>query len=111
MSVTNTTPVLACVPSAIAPGDRQAHFGLAKELLQQRAQERVALPNGYAICFPVDALEAVARFAANERKCCPFLTFRLEVAPERSLLWLQLTAPGDVKPFLVEELGHHGATH
>ncbi len=26
-------------------------------------------------------------------------------------IWLQLTASGDVRPFLVEKLGHYGATH
>jgi hypothetical protein len=104
MSVANTTPVLACVPSAIAPGDRQAHFGLAKELLQQRAQERVALPNGYAIRFPIDALEAVVRFAANERKCCPFMIFELTFGPESAPLWLRMTGPEGTKDVLDAEL-------
>jgi hypothetical protein len=34
------------------------------------------------------------------------LKFDLTVAAHRGPVWLRLTAPGDVKPFLREELGH-----
>lgn len=104
MSVTNSAPVLACAPNAIASGDRQAHFGMAKELLHQRALERVALPNGYAIRFPSDALEAVTRLAANERKCCPFLRFELTFGPESAPLWLRMTGPEGTRDVLDAEL-------
>jgi hypothetical protein len=49
----------------------------------------------------------VATFITNEQLCCPFLTFALTITPHRGPVWLQLTAPGDVKPFLKEELGHY----
>ena len=104
MSVTNVAPVLACVPTAIPQPDRQAHFSLAKELFQQRALERVDLPNGYAIRFPSDALEAVARFVANERKCCPFMSFELTFGPESAPLWLRMSGPEGTKDVLDAEL-------
>ena len=104
MSVTNIAPVVACVPGAIPPAERQAHFALAKELFQQRALERVALPNGYAIRFPNDALEAVARFVANERMCCPFMSFELTFGPESAPLWLRMSGSEGTKDVLDAEL-------
>jgi hypothetical protein len=103
MNFANAIPALACVPGAIAPGDRQAHFSLAKELFHQRALERVALPNGYAARFPIDALEAVARFVANERKCCPFMCFEISFGPESAPLWLRMTGPDGTKDVLDAE--------
>ena len=104
MSVTTTAAVLACVPSAIPAADRQAHFSLARELFQQRALERVALPSGYAVRFPNDALEAVARFVVNERKCCPFMSFELTFGPESEPLWLRMSGPEGTKDVLDAEL-------
>jgi hypothetical protein len=104
MNVANAIPELACVPSAIAPGDRQAHFDLARELFHRRALERVALPNGYAARFPGDMLEAVARFVANERRCCPFMSFEISFGPESAPLWLRMTGPDGTKDVLDAEL-------
>ena len=104
MNASNAPSVLACAPSAIAPGERQAHFELAKELFHERALERVALGNGYAVRFPSDALETVARFLANERKCCPFMVFELTFGPESAPLWLRMTGPEGTKDVLDAEL-------
>lgn len=104
MSLTNATPALACVPGAIPHDDRQAHFSLARELFHARAQERVALPNGYAVRFPHDALEAVVRFVANERKCCPFMSFEMTFGHESAPLWLRMTGPEGTKEVLDAEL-------
>lgn len=104
MNTANEPSVLACVPGAIAPGERLAHFELAKELFHERALERVALPNGYAIRLPSDALDTVARFLVNERKCCPFMVFELTFGPESAPLWLRMTGPEGTKEVLDAEL-------
>ena len=104
MSTANSTPALACVSGAIPLGERQAHFSLAKELFHERALERMTLPNGYAVRFPNDALEAVARFIANERKCCPFMSFEMTLGPEEAPLWLRMTGPEGTKDVLDAEL-------
>jgi hypothetical protein len=104
MNIASTTPVLACVPSAIPTGERQAHFALARELFHERALERMTLPNGYAVRFSSDALEAVARFVANERKCCPFMSFEVTLGPESAPLWLRMTGPEGTKDVLDAEL-------
>jgi hypothetical protein len=100
----NAAAELACLPGAIPAAERQAHFELARELLNERAQERVALPSGYAIRFPPDALESVTRFVANERKCCPFISFELTLAPADGPLWLRMTGPEGTRRVLDAEL-------
>lgn len=102
-------PELACVPSAIPAAERQGHLALGRELLDVRARERVALPNGYAIRFEPDALESVARFVANERKCCPFLTFELTVDASTGPLWLHMTGPEGARAVLDAELNLTGS--
>ena len=104
MTGTTPAPEVVCVPGAIPPAERQAHFALARELFGERAKERAALPNGYAIRFPPDALESVARFVANERKCCPFMSFELTLAPESGPLWLRMTGPEGTRSVLDAEL-------
>jgi hypothetical protein len=108
MSCTNTAPELACLPGAIPAAERQAHFALARELFHERAEERAALPNGYAIRLPSDALEAVARFVANERKCCPFMSFELTLAPAPGPIWLRMTGPEGTRRVLDAELNLAG---
>ena len=98
------TPELACVPSAIPAAARQGHFALARELFGVRAAERIALPNGYAIRFSADAFESVARFVANERKCCPFVSFEIALTHEAGPLWLRMTGPEGTRDILEAEL-------
>jgi hypothetical protein len=98
-------PALACVPSAIPIAQRPAHFTLGRELLEVRAVERVTLSNGYAFRFQSDDFEAVARFIANERKCCPFLTFQLTLDAASGPLWLRMTGPEGTRHVIDAELG------
>jgi hypothetical protein len=104
-----TNRVFACVPSAIPADQRQAHFALARELFANRAQECRDLPEGYAIRFTNDEFEAVARFVANERKCCPFMSFELAVAPAAGPLWLRMTGPEGTRRVLQAELNLAGS--
>ena len=95
---------LACVPTAIAPEERPAHFALITQLFGELVEERTDLPNGYAYRFSADALEGVARFVANERRCCPFLSFEMVLAAEGAPLWLRLTGPEGTRAVLDAEL-------
>lgn len=94
---------LACVPGAIPAAERSAHFALIARLFGTSAQEKRQLPDGYAFRFAPDDLEDIARFVANERKCCPFLTFGVEVSADGPL-WLRLTGPAGTRDFLDAEL-------
>ena len=67
---------LACIFSVILEGDGVAHAALASASSGDMAPERQDLLDGYAFLFPAD----VARFLANERPCCPILSFEIGVA-------------------------------
>lgn len=100
--------VVACVPDAIDPGDRAPHFELARNLLSNCATSRQSLPNGIAFRLPPDSLAAVAKFVANERKCCPFMTFDIKVEPNDGAIVLCMTGPTGTREVVEAELGLHG---
>ena len=105
---TTATPAtpgpLVCIVDAIPPDERPAHFALLTRLFSEVARERREVPDGYAFRFDPDAFDDVARFVANERRCCPFLTFALDLAPNAGPLWLRLTGPVGTREFLDAEL-------
>ena len=43
---------------------------------------------------------AIAKFIENERLCCPFFKFGLELGPENGPLWLRLSGGEGVKEIL-----------
>jgi hypothetical protein len=85
-----------------------AHFSLIRKLFAEVTLERTEVPDGYAFRLRADALEMVARFVANERKCCPFLTFELVVMAELGPLWLRMTGPEGTRAVLEAELAFPG---
>ena len=100
----DTGSPLACDLTAIVPEQRAAHEVLATRLIKETAQERRELPNGYALRFAAEQYGEITAFIANERLCCPFFHFALEVMPNRGPIWLRLTGPEGVKALLAEEL-------
>jgi hypothetical protein len=106
-----TTPFLFyCDMLALSPEQRTTHQARIARLFGELVQETQELLDGFAYRFDGEHYELLAEFITYERLCCPFLTFRLEVAPHRGPVWLRLTAQGDVKPFLQEEIGHYAAS-
>jgi hypothetical protein len=95
---------LVCIPSAIPSPERAAHFELARRLFSESAEERTALSDGYAFRFQPDAFEAIARFVANERRCCPFMDFELVIAREGGPVWLRMTGPAGTRAVIEAEL-------
>jgi hypothetical protein len=93
-----------CDLTAIAPAARGAHQELIRRLVSEAVGGIVELPDGLAFRFPAEAYDTVVRFLAGERLCCPFLTFTLEITPERGALWLRLTGPAGIKEFIRAEL-------
>lgn len=102
MEAGSTAP-LACVPGAIPPEERPAHFALAAELFGT-VEERRPVQEGYAFRFAPGQLERVARLVANERRCCPFLEFTITAGPGDGPVWLRLTGPRGTREFLDAEL-------
>lgn len=95
-----------CDMNAIPAERRTQHLALTTEVFGAMQTIR-ELPNGYAFQL-ADAqgmLMKVATFIDNERLCCPFFSFTVEVAPEGGSSWLQLTGRDGVKPFIQAEIG------
>jgi len=105
--VTRESAALACVAGAISAAERPVHFALLQQLFGSVAQERNSVPKGYAFRFPVAALEDLARFVSNERKCCPFLDFEITVPSGAEAVWLRLAGPEGTQAFLDAELPPH----
>ena len=99
-----TTISLACVAGAIPATERKTHFALIQTLFGEMVLEAVALPDGYRFQFPASAIESLGRWMTNERKCCPFLTFTLEITPADGPVSLTLTGPEGTREFLEAEL-------
>ncbi len=94
-------------PSSCRFSSTQRNVELITRLIGRLVQETHELPDGFAYRFDGKHYALLADFITNERRCCPFLFFKLDVAPYQGPTWLHLTAKGDVKPFLREEIGHY----
>ncbi len=60
------------------------------------------IENGYTYRFPSDddSLTEVTNLVRLERKCCPFLQFRIIIESGNSNIWLELTGAQGTKDFL-----------
>ncbi len=106
--MTEAESPFACDMTAIATDQRGAHLATIDKLF--RAVESLhELPNGYAFRLPNESavLLTTAQFIALERLCCPFFGFAIEVEREGGAVWLSLTGPEGVKPFILAEIGDH----
>jgi hypothetical protein len=97
----NETQSLACDLTAIPADVREEHVISAPQLFAL-VQEVQDLPNGFAIRFLNEQgrFMSIARFIDNERLCCPFFNFTLELEPNNGPLWLRLTGAEGVKEML-----------
>ena len=96
---TNELPI-ACDLTAIDAATRAAHLESARQLMSAAAAEVRELPDGYLFRYAAEQYAQVAEFIGNERLCCPFFTFALEVTPAQGPIWLGLTGGDGVKDFL-----------
>lgn len=98
--------VFACNMNAIAAHERDAHVATAVQLFQA-VQQVDELENGYAFRLPNDNtfLLKTSEFIANERLCCSFFGFTVNLEPNNGALWLLVTGADGIKPFIRAELG------
>ena len=95
---------IACDLQAIPAGERAEHLGTAEQLLTRLAEAIHELPDGYALRFAAEQYARVTAFIGNERRCCPFYTFALEVPPGGAPLSLHITGPEGAKDLLAATL-------
>lgn len=98
----------ACDMTAIAHEQRAAHVATIEKLFRAVQSSR-ELPDGYAFELPNDSddLRTASEFIVNERLCCPFFDFALEIERDGGPVWLSLTGREGVKPFIIAEVGEH----
>jgi hypothetical protein len=86
------------------PAQRESHIQTMTELIEsvQGVQE---VENGYELMFPneTELIIKIADFIANERLCCPFLKFNLQVVSNDEPVSLSLTGPIGTQEFLRAE--------
>lgn len=100
----NSELSLVCNMGVFTPSQREAHIQNTTELIQavQSVQE---IGNGYEFRFPSEAefISKIAELISNERLCCPFLNFALNVFSNREPVSLSLTGPIGTQEFLRAE--------
>lgn len=104
-------PSLACTIGAIPAEERATHRALLQHLFTAAVRERRPRDDGYAFRFRAEDFDAIARFVAHERKCCPFLSFELQITPDDGPAWLRLGDPPGTPAFLEAELPGAAASH
>ena|SRR5262249_33251019 len=97
----------ACDMTAIAPDKRNGHKATTEKLFRA-VQEIRELTNGYCFRLPNESgiLVTAAEFITLEQLCCPFFRFSVQVEPKEAV-WLSLTGPQGVKPFIIAEISEH----
>lgn len=103
---TEQETVFACVMDAIPKNEREQHGAVSAQLLGS-VQEIRARDNGYTFRPPTDSNTIVnlAEFIRNERLCCPFFNFTVEVEGNGGPIWLHLTGTQGIQEFIIAEIG------
>jgi hypothetical protein len=100
------TEVIACDLSAFTDAQREHHLALAQKLLEA-VFEIHKLPDGYALRLPDEPgiLFEIADFINDDRLCCAFIRFGLEVEPGLGAIWLKLRSAAAAEAFISDEIG------
>ena len=102
----NGTVAIACDPEAIPREERGSHAALARRLFGgRRGSVAPGMPGeGYQFEFEDVLFEDLARWIANERRCCPFLRFTLDLRPAGGSIGLTMTGPEGTRAFIEAEM-------
>ncbi len=106
----DSTAGLACDLDALDPAERDQQAATLEQL-RLRVQAVEELPDGWALQLPTadETLHLAARFIANERRCCPFFEFNLNVTAGAGPIWLRITGQAGVKAFLAGAFASGGS--
>jgi len=100
----NTDASLVCNMGVFTPTQRENHIQVMRQLIEavQSVQE---VEHGYEFLFPneTEFISTIAEFISNERICCPFLQFTLNVDSNSKRVSLSLTGPVGTREFLHAE--------
>lgn len=95
-----TDSPLACTLDMFTREQREDHIRVTTKLVNAMQNVR-EIQNGYEFVFPneTQVITGIAEFIANERLCCPFLEFGLNVKSNEPSLWLSLRGPVGTQEF------------
>ena len=101
LSTTTNEVVIACNPNAI-PADKRDQWVENGKQVYAAVLEVREMPDGFGFLVPTDSvmLLKIAEYIANERLCCSFLHFTVEVEPNSGPIWLRLTGGEGVKAYM-----------
>jgi hypothetical protein len=96
---------VACVPLALT-GEERARSAELRQKIAADIGQFLELPDGYAFRLSGDpeGLRSVAEWVPLERRCCPFLEFRLSWLAGADHPELALIGPEGTKEFLHGEI-------
>ena len=91
--------VIAC--KLTEPEFRERRNGILRNV-RAAVIEVKELQDGYAYRFPSDGawIAELSSLITIERACCPFLRFKIDIAPGEGPIWLELSGPEGTKDFL-----------
>ena len=100
----NTDTPLVCDMGVFTPVQRESHIQTTTELIQA-VQSVLEVENGYEFMFPNETgfISKISEFISNERLCCPFLKFTLNIISTGEPISLSLTGPAGTQEFLRAE--------
>ena len=101
---------IVCNLKALSSGERTHHTALG-EKLRVAVLDRRELPDGLAFRLSPTSmsLTELADWVDAERRCCPFLDFRITLERESGAIELALTGRQGVKQFLLADFARVGA--
>ncbi|MCI3986023.1 hypothetical protein MMJ63_14180 [Bacillus vallismortis] len=90
--------------SAFSPEERVYYNELRKELTADLTYEKIS--NGYTFIYPKQPLLIlkIAEWISLENRCCPFITFSLQVSGEAEKIRLELTGNEEIQQLLRLEI-------
>jgi hypothetical protein len=109
---------LVCNVAALTAAQHERHQKLGR-LLRSAVVQKAELENGYDFVMDLGRLPAdsageafcvveVAEWVDLESRCCPFLSFGIELEPKGKTVRLRLTGGNGAKAFLESEAGPLG---
>jgi hypothetical protein len=103
----NNESVLACHPEAIDADQQEQHIHTARQVFAA-VLERQELPDGYSFRLSEEqtSLLQIAAYLSNDRRCCPFFHYTLDLEPHAGAVWLKIRGPEGVKEGILESLEH-----
>ena len=98
MLALGSSPV-RCNLNALSADERAAHSRAFADLLPTFT-DRKELADGYRLSGPAVSAPLLAEWIARERRCCPSLRFRIEMAPEQGPVTVTIRGPKGTRELL-----------